>query len=89
MKKMGIAFLAGAFVLVSVASGYAGPNVGGRNYNIQSREISQNRIDARNHMYALTGTPRDVSNWKWRTAKRTWRNYKGPTAPMMKRIPAS
>lgn len=65
MKKMGMAALAGALVLASATAGIAGPNVGGKNFNIQARSIHRDMVDARNAMYAKTGTPKLVSNWRW------------------------
>ena len=87
MKKMGIAVFAGAFVLVSVASGYAGPNVGGKNFNIQARSIQQKQIRERNEMYARTGRPVLVSDWKWERFSTVGRRpVKGP---LLRRVPAN
>ncbi|MDG2304058.1 MAG: hypothetical protein P8R42_05270 [Candidatus Binatia bacterium] len=87
MKKMGIAVLAGAFVLVSVAAGHAGPNVGGKNFGIQARNIQRNQVQKRNEMYSRTGRPVTVSNWKWENSSP--RRYRPLKVPMMKRVPAN
>ncbi len=87
MKKMGITVLAGAFVLASVAAGVAGPNVGGRNFNIQARSIQRGQVQARNEMYARTGTPRTVSSWNWERST-TRPRYRAVGSTMMKRVPA-
>ncbi len=88
MKKIGIAVLAGAFVVVSAAAGYAGPNVGGKNFNLQARQIQAGQVQARNEMYSLTGTPKTVSNWKWERSS-TKPRYRAINTPALKRVPAN
>lgn len=89
MKKMGIAALAGAFVLVSVGAGYAGPNVGGENFNIQARRIAADVANARAALYAEKGTPKTVSEWHWRTSNIGQRTTRQRSAvPIFKRVRA-
>lgn len=86
MKKMGIAVLAGMFTLVSVAA-YAGPNVGGENFNIQARSIQRDHTQGLIAMYARTGRPKIVSNWKW--VKGTKPRFRSLTVQPLKRVPAN
>lgn len=90
MKKFGIAVLSGAFVLVSASAGIAGPNVGNigaENFNIQARKIMRDQVQARDAMYAKTGTPKMVSNWRWvRTNGAP--SYRPSTVQALKRVPA-
>ncbi len=89
MKKMGIAVIAGMFVLVSAGVGQAGPNVGGKNFNIQARHVSRVVAGARAAKYARTGTPVTVTDWHWVSTARPGSVRPGlQRAQAMHRVPA-
>jgi len=79
MKMSAIGLLAGVFVLVAAGAGHAGPNVGGKNFGIQGREMAQAHNQSKEKQYALTGEPKNADT-KWERSK-----PRNPT----RRLPAS